>query len=116
MHADNRTQIFMPIEEFERTLRDLTPTDARAARIAHLRAGIETYWSEVNWKSGCQPSFWLQCLFPPLWPILWYRGALSTATQRALGLAIHRCSRRWAHELREDDVSLDGIPDPPEWA
>ena len=114
MAEHTRTRIFMPIEEFERSIDELTSTEAREAKIAHIREGIRAYWAEVNWRSQCRPPFWAQCLFPPLWPILWYRGVLSIGAQHAFGIAIHSCRRRWANELMDADLSFDGIPDPPE--
>jgi hypothetical protein len=114
MPEDNRARILMPVEEFERSIHDLDPTESREAKIAHVREGIRSYWAEVNWKSDCRPSYWLQCMFPPLWPILWYRGVLSKSAQRAFGIAVHRCRRRWARELHDVDLSFEGIPDPPE--
>jgi hypothetical protein len=70
MTKDNRARILIPIEEFERSIGELTSTEAREAKIAHLREGISAFWAEVNWKFECRLPFWVPCLFPPLWPIL----------------------------------------------
>ena len=103
----------MPIEDFERSISELTSAEAHETKITHVREGIRAFWAEVNWKSKCRPAYWLQCLFPPLWPILWYRGVLSKNAQHAFVVAIHRCRRRWADDLQNADLSFEGIPDPP---
>ena len=40
MAEHTRTRIFMPIEEIERSIDELTSTEAREAKIAHMREGI----------------------------------------------------------------------------
>jgi len=112
MPNDQPTSIFMPIDEFERSIRKLDAVESRDAKIEHVREGVKAYWAEVDWKSNCRPPYWVQCLLPPLWPILWYRGILSTGTRRAFGIAIHSCRRKWARELQDAELSFDGIPDP----
>ncbi len=114
MTEDNRVRVFMSLVEFDRLIRDLSPDEARVAKIEFVREGIEAYWAEVNWRSGCQAAYWVMCLLPPLWLVLWYRGAMSRMAQHAFGVAIHSCRRKWASELQGADIPFDGIPDPPD--
>jgi hypothetical protein len=99
------------LPDFERTLTGQSAPDVRAAKIAFVADGLALYREEQAWADRCRPPYWVQCLIPPLWPVLWYRGQLSRMTRRALAAAIQRCRRSWADDLRDAELSFDDIPE-----
>jgi len=106
-----RCRIFMPVDEFERSLQVLPSDEARQAKIDLLREGVEAYWREVNWKKECRPSFWVLCLIPFLWPHLIGRHFLSkSSVQPAILRAIQEYRHRWSKELDGAELSFDGLP------
>ena len=110
MSHDPRSRIFKPLGEFERSLDQLDPMEARKAKIAFVADGISLYKDEENWQQKCVPPYWLLCLIPPLWPVLWYRNGLSKMTLLAIASAINRCRKSWEDDLRNSGLSFDGIP------
>ncbi len=111
MPNDPRARIFRPLSEFERSLAGLPAAEVRAAKIAFVADGLALYHEEQTWANRCRPPYWVQCLIPPLWPVLWYRGLLSRMTRQALAAAIHRCRRSWADDLRDAALSFRDIPE-----
>ncbi|PQO45773.1 hypothetical protein [Blastopirellula marina] len=111
MPNDPRSRIFRPLPDFENSLVGLDAAEARAAKIAFVADGISLYHDEKHWKRKCVPAYWIQCLIPPLWPILWMRGAMSQGTLHVIAQAIHRCRRRWVAELKESGLDFGDIPD-----
>ena len=101
----------MPIQEFERSLRSLDTTARRDAKVDFIEGGISLYRDEVNWKSQCQPSFWVLCLIPLFWPFLAMRSSMSKATQQVIANVINNCRVRWADNLAGVEIDYDGIPD-----
>lgn len=104
--------LFRPVAEFEAKIRGLSAEEQRQAKIDELRKGIEAYWAEVHWKRQCRPPYWVQCLIPLLWPVLFIRGAMSKTGQSAFAEAIHERRRRWQGDLVGADLSFEGIVDP----
>lgn len=112
MPNDPRARIFMPLNDFERSIQDLDPDAKRDARIQFVADGVSLYNDELHWKRHLRPPFIFWCLIPLAWPILWYRNGLSKMTLSALSRAIDQCRQRWADDLYEGDFSFEQIRDP----
>ena len=112
MPNDPRARIFMSLDDFERSIGDLSPAEKRAARVAFVSDGISLYEAETQWTRGLKPHRIVWYIVPLAWPLLWYRSGLSKMTLSAISRAINHCRERWADDLGDSDLTFDLIKDP----